>query len=128
MCRLLLDPDDYRGWNEDDSADGFVRLRSGLAAVTTKNSSGGNTAFDGAPALSFDGTTLYFFSERAGGFGKRDLYVTTRTRLSGDAAAAQGSPAGTWTLVAPMPTARLGLAATTGMHAIIYAICCCTGP
>lgn len=42
-----------------------------------------STAFDGAPTLSFDGTTLYFFSERAGGFGKRDLYVTTRTRLSG---------------------------------------------
>jgi len=39
-----------------------------------------STAFDGAPALSFDGTTLYFFSERAGGFGKRDLYVTTRER------------------------------------------------
>ena len=42
-----------------------------------------STAFDGAPALSFDGTTLYFFSERVGGFGKRDLYVTTRTRLRG---------------------------------------------
>ncbi len=42
-----------------------------------------STAFDGAPALSFDGTTLYFFSERAGGVGKRDLYVTTRTRLRG---------------------------------------------
>jgi len=42
-----------------------------------------STAFDGAPAVSFDGTTLYFFSERAGGFGKRDLYVTTRTRLRG---------------------------------------------
>ena len=40
-----------------------------------------STAFDGAPALSFDGTTLYFFSERPGGFGKRDLYVTTRERL-----------------------------------------------
>ena len=40
-----------------------------------------STAFDGAPALSFDGTTLYFFSERPGGFGKRDLYVTTRARL-----------------------------------------------
>ena len=40
-------------------------------------------AFDGAPALSFDGTTLYFFSERPGGFGKRDLYVTTRSRLPG---------------------------------------------
>ena len=40
-------------------------------------------AFDGAPALSFDGTTLYFFSERSGGFGKRDLYVTTRHRIQG---------------------------------------------
>jgi hypothetical protein len=37
--------------------------------------------FDGAPALSHDGTTLYFFSERPGGFGKRDLYVATRTKL-----------------------------------------------
>ena len=42
-----------------------------------------STAFDGAPALSFDGTTLYFFSERSGGFGKRDLYVTTRHRIQG---------------------------------------------
>ncbi len=42
-----------------------------------------SSAFDGAPALSFDGTTLYFFSERPGGFGKRDLYVTTRERLRG---------------------------------------------
>ncbi len=42
-----------------------------------------SAAFDGAPALSFDGTTLYFFSERLGGFGKRDLYVTTRARLRG---------------------------------------------
>jgi hypothetical protein len=40
-----------------------------------------STAFDGAPALSWDGTTLYFFSERAGGIGKRDLYLTTRTKL-----------------------------------------------
>ncbi len=42
-----------------------------------------SSAFDGAPALSFDGTTLYFFSERPSGFGKRDLYVTTRERLRG---------------------------------------------
>jgi Tol biopolymer transport system component len=40
-----------------------------------------SSAFDGAPALSFDGTTLYFFSERLGGFGNRDLYVTRRARL-----------------------------------------------
>jgi len=44
-----------------------------------------STAFDGAPALSFDGTMLYFFSERAGGLGKRDLYVTRRLRVAADA-------------------------------------------
>src|SRR2546426_267533 len=41
------------------------------------------TAFDGGPALSFDGTTLYFHSNRPGGFGGNDLYVTTRTLLRG---------------------------------------------
>ena len=35
----------------------------------------------GAPALSWDGTTLYLYSTRPGGFGGRDLYVATRTRL-----------------------------------------------
>jgi len=40
-----------------------------------------SASFDGAPALSFDGTELYFFSARPGGFGANDLYVTTRTRL-----------------------------------------------
>ena len=39
------------------------------------------TAFDGGPALSFNGTELYFLSERPGGFGRRDLYVSTRARL-----------------------------------------------
>ena len=39
--------------------------------------------FDGAPALSYDGTTLYFFSNRPGGLGGNDLYVTTRARLRG---------------------------------------------
>lgn len=38
-------------------------------------------AFDGGPALSFDGATLYFHSNRPGGSGGNDLYVTTRTRL-----------------------------------------------
>jgi len=39
-------------------------------------------ADDGGPALSADGTELYFYSTRPGGFGGRDLYVTTRTRLA----------------------------------------------
>jgi WD40-like Beta Propeller Repeat len=41
-----------------------------------------STFFDGAPALSRDAKTLYFFSERPSPFeNKRDLYVTTRTKL-----------------------------------------------
>ena len=41
-----------------------------------------NTQYnDGGPALSCDGTTLYFYSDRPGGSGDRDLYVTTRHRL-----------------------------------------------
>jgi WD40-like Beta Propeller Repeat len=35
----------------------------------------------GAPALSWDGTTLYFYSDRPGGFGGRDLFVSTRRKL-----------------------------------------------
>ena len=41
-------------------------------------------AFDGAPALSWDGTELYFFSERTdlpGFAGGRDLYISKRTKL-----------------------------------------------
>ena len=44
---------------------------------------------DGSPALSFDGTELYFYSDRPGGFGGRDLYVTTRARLGGPDVAAE---------------------------------------
>jgi hypothetical protein len=44
-----------------------------------------NSAFnDGAPALSFDGTTLYFYSNRPGGLGGNDLQVATRTKLHKD--------------------------------------------
>lgn len=37
------------------------------------------TSFDGAPALSFDGSTLYFFSNRPGGSGNNDLFCTMRS-------------------------------------------------
>jgi hypothetical protein len=42
-------------------------------------------ALEGAPALSWDGTELYFFSARTdlGGFGGNDLYRSTRTKLTG---------------------------------------------
>jgi WD40 repeat protein len=43
-----------------------------------------NTVYDdGAPALSKDATTLYFYSNRPGGFGLNDLYVTTRQKIKG---------------------------------------------
>ena len=40
---------------------------------------------DGGPALSRDGTTLYFHSDRPWPCGDLDLYVTTRERLGDDA-------------------------------------------
>src|SRR3989440_4593316 len=40
-----------------------------------------STSFDGAPALSFDGTTLYFFSARPGGYGLNDLYEIGRAHV-----------------------------------------------
>lgn len=44
-----------------------------------------NTPFaDSGPALSCDGTTLYFYSTRPDGVGEEDLYVTTRAKLGGD--------------------------------------------
>jgi hypothetical protein len=41
------------------------------------------SAFEGAPALSSDGETLFFYSNRAGGAGGNDLYMTTRHKLQG---------------------------------------------
>jgi hypothetical protein len=38
-------------------------------------------ANDGAPALSWDGLTMIFYSNRPGGSGGNDLYVSTRTGL-----------------------------------------------
>ena len=35
-----------------------------------------SSAWDSQPSLSADGRTLYFVSNRRGGFGKRDIYVT----------------------------------------------------
>jgi len=42
------------------------------------NSAGGESR----PSLSWDGTTLYFGSTKAGGEGASDIYVTTRQRLA----------------------------------------------
>lgn len=42
-----------------------------------------SSANDLRASLSWDGTTLYFGSTRAGGEGSQDLYVTTRERVTG---------------------------------------------
>jgi hypothetical protein len=42
------------------------------------------TGAEGRPALSFDGRSLYFFSDGHGGEGSTDLFVSTRTRLDCD--------------------------------------------
>ena len=42
-----------------------------------------STDLDFRPAISFDGEVLYFHSARPGGFGGYDLYVTTRTKITG---------------------------------------------
>ncbi len=43
-----------------------------------------STALDGAPALSWDGTELYFFSARPGGVGGTDIYRSTRSKVTGN--------------------------------------------
>lgn len=56
------------------------------AAWSTLSNLGGavnSTANELRPSLSWDGTTLYFGSTRAGGEGSQDLYVTTRPKLTG---------------------------------------------
>jgi WD40-like Beta Propeller Repeat len=40
-----------------------------------------STALDGAMAISWDGTDLYFFSTRTGGLGGADLWHSTRTKI-----------------------------------------------
>lgn len=41
-----------------------------------------NSAYsDGAPAISSDGTEMYFYSNRPDGSGLNDLYVVTRTKI-----------------------------------------------
>lgn len=37
--------------------------------------------YQGRPSISFDGTTLYFYSFRPDSYGAQDLYVSTRTKL-----------------------------------------------
>lgn len=63
------------------SCDLYISYRNGNNWTTPENL--GETVnskyWDSQPALSADGRTLYFSSNRPGGEGKRDLWVTSRT-------------------------------------------------
>jgi hypothetical protein len=50
-----------------------VSLGPPIATNTTDDAS--------APSFDYDGTTMYFYSTRPGGFGGRDLYTSTRKRM-----------------------------------------------
>ena len=55
-----------------------INPATGMPTCVTNSS-----AIDGAMAISWDGTELYFFSNRTGGFGANDLYRSTRTKITG---------------------------------------------
>jgi Tol biopolymer transport system component len=50
-----------------------------FGAVSFLPSPVNTSSIDGTPELSADGLSLYFFSQRLGGTGNRDLYVATRS-------------------------------------------------
>jgi hypothetical protein len=67
------------------ATDIWVSTRVGTSAVWPEPVNLGiaiNTeSVEGRPALSYDGKSLYFFSDGHGGFGSTDLFVSTRTYL-----------------------------------------------
>ena len=62
---------------------GSVLLPDALRGIALQDPVLNSTANDGAPALSWDGQTLIFYSNRAGGLGSNDLYMSTRQKLTG---------------------------------------------
>ena len=62
-----------------DNSDKCAQLGIDSGSCPVVNS----TANDGAPALSWDGETLMLYSNRAGGLGSNDLYMSTRQKLTG---------------------------------------------
>jgi hypothetical protein len=65
------------------NADLWVSTRSTTADAWSTpvnlGSTVNTTSFDGAPALSWDGETMFFYSNRSGGVGGNDLWMTTRS-------------------------------------------------
>jgi hypothetical protein len=58
-----------------DNLDKCAAARQSICPVVN------TTANDSAPALSWDGQTLIFFSNRTGGHGSNDLWTSTRAKL-----------------------------------------------
>lgn len=69
-----------------DGADLYSAVRTKTsatwAAPVNLGTNVNSAATDNRPWISWDGTTLYFGSNRGGGEGNFDIYVTTRTRLT----------------------------------------------
>ena len=65
--------------NQDSVNESGVLCVNAPATSTCVNT----TANDGAPALSWDGQTMIFYSNRAGGQGGNDLYMSKRPKLTG---------------------------------------------
>jgi len=108
---LSLDGDIYRS---TDSAGTWTAPVSLGPAVNAPD------RWDTNPTISADGTALYFSSERDGGFGGYDLYVTTNTATGADPPVG-GPVALTNRLLAPTPnpfarTARLGFEVASPRH------------
>ena len=85
MLTLFLSSDSRGRIGGFGGQDLWMSTRPDLGSVwSTPVNLGGvvnGPTFEGAPSLSWDGTELYFFSDRPGGAGKNDLYVTRRSRL-----------------------------------------------
>ncbi|WKN44675.1 OmpA family protein [Tunicatimonas pelagia] len=62
------------------SCDLFVSYRTGDTWSVPKNLGAevNSSSWESQPTLSADGNTLYFVSDRSGGLGKRDIYLTRR--------------------------------------------------
>ncbi|UXX80703.1 OmpA family protein [Reichenbachiella carrageenanivorans] len=58
----------------------FTRYRNGAWQTPRPLSVNGQDSWDSSPALSPDGTTLYFSSNREGGFGGLDIYTASLNR------------------------------------------------
>ncbi|MEO9965227.1 MAG: OmpA family protein [Reichenbachiella sp.] len=58
----------------------FTRFRNGTWQTPRPLSINGQDSWDSTPSLSPDGTTLYFSSNREGGFGGLDIYTATLNR------------------------------------------------